>query len=221
MTSFKSVVSKLQKHYPDASDVAIIDKSGKILYSTTKWDIKKDIKDVLTSWASGNAQFVILDGIRYSILQMEPERFIGTNRKKKGHLIGASTPDGTKYMIAHIRPKAKGWFHMAYPALARAAAMLKKGSQSEFIETKIELSRETKKGMVYETSSEQAVANYQATVSSAVDPYLKAELEGFLQWVKNPHGLAGYITYTLQQNDGYKITKLAEIYNELYRLFYG
>jgi len=221
MTSFKSVVSKLQKHYPDASDVAIIDKSGKILYSTTKWDIKKDIKDVLTSWASGNAQFVILDGIRYSILQMEPERFIGTNRKKMGHLIGASTPDGTKYMIAHIRPKAKGWFHMAYPAVARAAAMLKKGSTSEFMESKVNLSRETKNGIVNESSLGQTVAGDQATTGSAVDPYLKAELEGFLQWINNPHGLAGYISYVLQQNDGYKITKLAELYNELYRLFYG
>jgi len=141
MANFKSVVNKLQKHYSDASDVAIIDKSGKILYSTSKWDIKKDIKGVLASWKSGNAQFVVLDGIRYSILQMEPERFIGTNRKKKGHLIGASTPDGSKYMLAHIKPKAKGWFHMAYPAVARAAAMLKKGSRAEFIETKVEIKK--------------------------------------------------------------------------------
>ncbi|MFX1574598.1 MAG: hypothetical protein ACFFB0_17795 [Promethearchaeota archaeon] len=221
MTSFKSVVSKLQKHYPDASDVAIIDKKGKVLYSTSKWDVKNDIKAVLASWVSGNAQFVVLNGIRYSILQMEPERFIGTNRKKKGHLIGASTPDGDKYMVAHIRPKAKGWFHMAYPAVARAAAMLKKGSKSEFIETKVELASEANRGMAYETSSRQAVPGYQAAASSTVDPYLKAELEGFLQWINDPHGLAGYISYALQQNDQYKISKLAELYNELYRLFYG
>ncbi len=201
--------------------MAIVDKNGKVLYSTSKWDVKKDIKGVLASWASGNAQFVLLNGIRYSILQMEPERFIGTNRNKKGHLIGASTPDGDKYMLAHIKPKAKGWFHMAYPAVARAAAMLKKGLKSEFIETKVELPSETKEEMAYESSSGQAVAIYQAAASSAVDPYLKAEVEGFLQWINNPHGLAGYISYVLQQNDQYKISKLAELYNELYRLFYG
>ncbi len=221
MTNFKSVVSKLHKHYPDASDVAIVDKNGKILYSTSKWDVKKDIKGVLASWVSGNAQFVVLNGIRYSILQMEPERFIGTNRKKKGHLIGASVPDGDKYMVAHIRPKAKGWFHMAYPAVARAAAMLKKGSKSEFIETKVELPSETKEKVVYESVSGQTVAGFQTTADSTVDPYLKAELEGFLQWINNPHGLAGYISYVLQQNDQYKISKLAELYNDLYRIFYG
>ncbi|MFX1504442.1 MAG: hypothetical protein ACFFDH_26025, partial [Promethearchaeota archaeon] len=120
MVNIKSIVSKLQKHYPDASEVAVVDRAGKVLFSTGKWDVKNDIKEVLSKWASGNAQFVTLNGIRYSILQMEPERFIGTNRKNKGHLIGASTPDGKNYMLAHIKPKAKGWFHMAYPAGARA-----------------------------------------------------------------------------------------------------
>jgi hypothetical protein len=216
MVNIKSVVNKLQKHYPDAVNVAVVDRQGKILFTIGKWDVKKDIKEMLGKWASGNAQFVTLSGIRYSILQMEPERFIGTNRKKLGHLIGASTPDGRLYMLAHIRPKAKGWFHMAYPAVARAAAMLKKGSESEFIETKVEIKEE-----VSESVSGQAAA-YQATTSQpAIDPYLKAEVEGFIQWINNPQGLGGYIANTLQQNDHIKISQLAELYNELYRLFYG
>jgi hypothetical protein len=221
MVSIKSVVSKLQKHYPDASDVALVDKKGKVLFSTGKWDVKKDINEILAKWSSGNAQFVTLNGIRYSILQMEPERFISTNRHKKGHLIGAATPDGDKYMLAHIKPKAKGWFHMAYPAVARAAAMLEKDSHSEFIESKVELTSETKEEIAYEKSSGQAVANQVASTQPKIDPYLKAEIEGFLQWVNNPTGLAGYISYILQQNDQYRISRLAELYKELYQLFYG
>ncbi|MFX0002697.1 MAG: hypothetical protein ACFE9C_06335 [Candidatus Hodarchaeota archaeon] len=217
MVNIKSVVSKLQKHYPDAIHVALVDIQGKVLFTTSKWDVKNDIKEVMSKWASGNAQFVTLDGIRYSILQMEPERFIGTNRKNKGHLIGAVTPDGKNYMLAHIRPKAKGWFHMAYPALARAAAMLKKGSQSEFIETKVELKEEER----FE-SSPGKIAAYQVTPSEpTIDPYIRAEIEGFLQWINNPQGLGGYILNVLQQNDQYRISKLAELYNELYHLFYG
>ena len=100
----------MQKHYPDASQVAVVDRAGKVLHSRGKWDVKRDIKGVLTNWAGGNAQFVILDGIRYSILQMEPERFIATNRKNKGHLIGASSPEGDTLFIAYIRPKAKECF---------------------------------------------------------------------------------------------------------------
>jgi len=220
MVSIKSVVSKLQKHYPDASDVALVDKQGKVLFSTSKWDVKKDIKEILVKWSSGNAQFVTLNGIRYSILQMEPERFIGTNRHKKGHLIGATTPDGDRYILAHIKPKAKGWFHMAYPAVARAAAMLKKGSESKFIESKVEISNEKEEEMAYDSSSDQAVTYQVAPISPNIDPYLKAEIEGFLQWLNNPSGLAGYISYILQQNDYQRISKLAELYNELYKLFY-
>lgn len=217
MVNIKSVVSKLQKHYPDATKVALVDKQGKVLFTTGKWYVKKDIKEFLAKWASGNAQFVTLDGIRYSILQMEPERFIGTNRKNKGHLIGTSTPDGKNYMLAYVRPKAKGWFHMAYPALARAAAMLKKSSQSEFIESEVEIKEEE----VYESSAGQMATYQVAQPQPTIDPYLKAEIEGFSQWINNPQGLGAYIFNILQQNDQYRISKLAELYNELYRLFYG
>jgi hypothetical protein len=215
MVNIKSVVNKLQKHYPDAVNVAVVDRQGKILFTIGKWDVKKDIKEMLAKWASGNAQFVTLSGIRYSILQMAPERFIGTNRKKEGHLIGASTPDGKLYMLAHIRPKAKGWFHMAYPAVARAAAMLKKGSESEFIETKVQLDEQ-----VSESVSGQAASYQVAPPKPTIDPYLKAEIEGFQQWINNPQGLGAYISNILQQNDQYRISKITELYNELYHLFY-
>jgi hypothetical protein len=216
MVNFKSIVNSLQKHYSDASQVVIISRTGKILYSTKNWNIKGDIKALLSSWASGSAQSVNMDGIRYSILQMEPERFIATNQHKKGHLIGASTPDGEMYMLAHIKPKAKGWFHMAYPAVARAAAMITKGSKSHFIETEVELSGEI------EINKEVASRGYATTLTSMdtsqIDPNLKAEIQGFLEWINNPEGLSSYISFYLQQNDSYRISKLAEIYAELYRI---
>ncbi|MFX1323007.1 MAG: hypothetical protein ACFFBV_15480 [Promethearchaeota archaeon] len=212
MTNYKSLVKDLQKHYSDASEVVIVNRSGKILYSTDNWNVKSDIKDLLSSWGSGNAQFVNLNKIRYSILQMEPERFIGTNRHKKGHLVGASTPDGDNYMIAHIKPKAKGWFHMAYPAIARAAAMIEKGSKSKFIETKVDLSSESEVKLIQNTTP--IVTPKYITI----DTVLKAEVEGFLEWIKNPQGLSGYISYYLQQNDYNVISRLSKIYDELYRI---
>ena len=219
MTSIKSIVDKLQKHYPDASQVAVVEKSGKVLHSRGKWDVKRDIKSILTKWAGGNAQFVTLDGIRYSILQMEPERFIATNRKNKGHLIGASTPDGNTLFITHIKPKAKGWFHMAYPAVARAASMMINKSKSEFIETDLDLSS------VSETNVVESPTRYNSSSvliqQPSIDSSLKAEIDGFLQWINNPQGLAGYISYVLQQNDTSKISQLAQLYNEFYDIFYG
>ena len=56
---------------------------------------------------------------------MEPERFVGTNRHKQGHLIGATTEGRDKYLVVHINNKAKGWMHKAYPTVARAAVALK------------------------------------------------------------------------------------------------
>lgn len=215
IVNFKSVVKRLQKHYPDASEVAILSNNGKILFSTPKWNIKGDVKLFLKNWTSGSAQSVELDGIRYSILQMEPERFIGTNRHKKGHLVGATTPDKEKLMIAHIRPKAKGWFHMAYPAIARAAAMMEKGSSSEFIETEVDLYD------VSDGESPQLSPSGSTIPLPSVDPYLKAEIEGLLEWTKNAQGLYSYVSHALQNNDVYKISELARIYNEFYHLFYG
>lgn len=212
MVNYKSIVKDLQKHYSDASEVVVVNRSGKILYSTDNWSVKRDINDLLSSWGSGNAQSVNLNKIRYSILQMEPERFIGTNRHKKGHLVGTSTPDGDKYMIVHIKPKAKGWYHMAYPAIARAAAMIEKGSKSKFIETKVDLSSESEAKIIHNTTP------ILTPKSMTVDPVLKAEIEGFLEWIKNPQGLSGYISYYLQQNDYNAISRLSKIYEELYRI---
>ncbi|MFX1496211.1 MAG: hypothetical protein ACFFBH_01660 [Promethearchaeota archaeon] len=180
------------------------------MYSTKKWNIKGDINNLLGAWASSSAQSVTVNSIRYSIVQMEPERFIATNRHKRGHLIGASSPDGEFYMIAHITPKAKGWFHLAYPAVARAAAMLKKGLTSEFIDTEIDLSKD-----------EESKISGNVSTNYIVNPTLKAEIESFLQWIKDPNGLKGYISYYLQLNEPYYISKLAEIYTELYRIFYS
>ncbi len=209
IVNYKSIVKNLQKYYSDATEVVVVSNKAKVLHSTSNWKVAKDVKGVLASWGSGSALFVNMNGIRYSVLQMAPERFIATNRKKKGHLVGSSIPGTDMYIIAHIRPKAKGWMHMAYPAIARAAAMMRKGSKSQFIETEVDVSDDTELG---DKSSRM--------VQPSIDPYLKADVEGFLDWIKNPQGLNSYLLQSLQENDPYRISKLAEIYDELYRIFY-
>lgn len=199
----------MQKHYSDATEVVVISNKGKILHSTSNWSVAKDVKALLASWGSGNAQSVNMNGVRYSVLQMQPERFIATNRQKKGHLVGSSIPGTDMYLVAHIKPKAKGWEHMAYPAIARAAAMMIKGSKSEFIKTEVDASNESE---LAQKSSRMA--------QPSIDPQLKAELESLLGWIKDPQGLPYYLQYSLQENDPNRISKLAEIYNELYRIFY-
>jgi hypothetical protein len=89
--------------------------------------------------------------------------------------------------------------------------MLSKGAKSEFIKTEVE----TQKGdltQTYESLTKVGEVH--------VDPILKAEVEAFLEWIKNPEGLSGYITYYLQEGNPEVISQLAKYYNELYRLFY-
>ncbi|MCJ7651697.1 MAG: hypothetical protein MUP85_24085 [Candidatus Lokiarchaeota archaeon] len=209
IVNYKSVIKELQKHYSDAAEVVVVNNKAKILHSTSNIFVSKDVKELLASWGSGNAQSVNMGGIRYSVLQIVPERFVATNRQKKGHLVGSSIPGTDMFLIAHIRQKAKGWMHMAYPAIARAAAMMTKGSKSQFIETKIDISNDN-----------QLVEKSRGLVEPLIDPYLKTEIEGFLEWIKNPKGLASYLSQSLQENDPYRISKLADIYNEFYRIFY-
>ena len=209
IVNYKSIVKSLKKHYSDATEVVVINSNAKVLHSTANWKVSKDVKGVLASWGSGNAKFVNMNHIRYSVLQMQPERFIATNRQKKGHLVGSSIPGTDVYIIAHIKHKAKNWMHMAYPAIARAAAMMKKGSKSQFSETEVDASDDDN---LMEISGRLA--------QPSVDPYLKAEVEGFLDWIKNPQGLVSYLLQSLQENDPNRISKLAEIYDELYRIFY-
>ena len=210
IVNYKSIVKNLQKHYSDATKVVVFNNNGKVLHSTANWKVSKDVKSVLAIWGGGNAQFVNMNNIRYSVLQMAPERFVATNRQKKGHLVGSSIPGTDAYLIAYIKPKAKGWMHMAYPAIARAAAMMRKGSKAQFIETEVDASDDND---LTDIGSRLA--------QPSVDPYLKAEVEGFLDWIKNPQGLNSYLLHSLQENDPNRISKLAEIYNELYRIFYS
>ena len=210
IVNYKPIVKDLQKHYSDATEVVVVNNQAKILYSSSKWNISKDVKGLLASWGSGNAQAVNMGGIRYSVLQIAPERFIATNRQKKGHLVGSSVPGTDMFLIAHIHQKAKGWMHMAYPAISRAAAMMIKGSKSQFIETEIDISDDS-----------ELVDKSRGMAQPSIDPYLKTEVEGFLEWIKNPQGFLSYLSQSLQENDPYRIAKLAEIYNDLYRIFYA
>ncbi|MFX1275870.1 MAG: hypothetical protein ACFFBP_08020 [Promethearchaeota archaeon] len=208
MTKYKSIVQKLQKHYPDADQVIIFNYNGKSLFYTKEFNISSDLKTLIASWRSGRGASVTVNGIKYSLLQQTPDRLVATNRHKKGHLIGATTPDKNIYVLAHVKPKAKGWYHYAYPSVARAAAMIQDSSFEASFEPKMEVPRNS-------STNNNPTMSYTVQIPQ-VDPGLKAEIEGFLQWIKIPTGLQAYITNALNVNDYSVISRLSSIYKELY-----
>ena len=205
MVDYAGIINTLIQDYPDAVAVAVTDDSSNLLYQTDNWDVKRDIGRVMSSWRMGNAQFIMLQDVKYSIIQMAPERLIATNFKRQGHLVGACSPGGEAYIVAYISPDAESWNHTAYPSIARAAAMISGASHSTGV---------TVTGVTQSASLEAAQAG-----QSSVDPALKAEIEAFLSWIKDPQGLPGYISYYLQNNDTHTISQLAQIYNEFRRIF--
>ncbi len=204
MATYEEAVADLQENYKYALCSAILDSSSSIVYSTDNWDVSNDVKKIMAAWRSGSARFVKISSwdMKFSVLQTSPVRFISTNFGKKGHLIGAATPeksDETYYMLSFIGPEADDWMHGAYPSIARSVAMLVGAS----------------------SSSEAGIIEIDPTknISPSIDPQLKENLEGFLKWIKDPQGLSGYISYYIEQNDKTVMSKLAAIYNEFRRIF--
>jgi hypothetical protein len=212
MVDPSAVIQNLIEYYPDALAAAIFNSSGQIEFSTSNWDISAEVQRLLQSWRSGSAQFVNVQGIKYSMLQCTPERLIATNFGKQGHLVGASTPDLAHYVVAYVNPNAEAWNHAAYPAVARAVAMMAGASSIAQAGTFVPTSGGGGGGAASQGGSP-------APQKASIDPNLKAEIEGFLQWIRDPQGLQGYITYFLQANDPNVIQKLAAVYNEFRRIF--
>ena len=70
MADFATVVNDLMTNYPYALAAAIVDSSSNVVYSTDNWDVSGDVGKVMAAWRGGNAQFVNIQGVKYSILQI-------------------------------------------------------------------------------------------------------------------------------------------------------
>ncbi|MFX1396584.1 MAG: hypothetical protein ACFFAS_06010 [Promethearchaeota archaeon] len=220
MPNYRSIVNALQKSYSDADEVIIVKPNGKTVFNTKKFNVGSDMKRVIATWQSGRGHFVEVGGNRYSILQCAPERFIATDNKRgsKGHLIGATTPNKSLYVLAHVKPKAKGWFHHAYPVVARAAAKIQDKSFGPSLESGINVKSGAIQGRQenYSSNTNSGYSTSYTSLISSIDSALETEVRSFLQWINEPTGLPAYIEQAIQQNNQSILSKLNDIYQELY-----
>ena len=200
---YETAVYNLMQAEPAVIAAAIVEGRSDIVYSTDNWDVSADISKVSSSWSSQNAQFIMISGVKYSMLQCTTERLIATSIRGEGHIVGAK--DDERKMIAYVEPE--GNMNTAYMETARAVAAL--SSKSSYLDENAQLGQ---KGA--------SMAGAASTGGGAnVDPQLKQEIQAFLDWIKDPDGLAGYINYYLQQNQANIITSLSQIYTELRQIF--
>ncbi|MFX1574641.1 MAG: hypothetical protein ACFFB0_18035 [Promethearchaeota archaeon] len=188
---------------------ATVVKGKEIIYTTDNWDISGDIDRVISSWIGQNAQFIMVSGVKYSILQMEAERLVAISLKGEGSICAAK--DEEHKLICYLQPDgdARG----AIMDVQRAVGSM--STQGPYIEAYAQLGQQT--NQISGTSTMAGTTS--AGFSPSIDPQLKDEIQSFLDWIRDSEGLAGYINYYLQQNNTQIISELSKIYNELRQIF--
>jgi len=204
-----SAVAQLMQNDPSIIAAAVIEGGSNIVYTTDNWDISGDIGRVISSWNSLNAQFIMISGVKYSMLAQTPEGFTATSIRGEGHIVGAK--DEERKIIAYLEPD--GNLLGAQMDVQRAIGDM--STKGAYMEVGADL------GAKGQAMGGAASAGGGATPGAAgsVDPQLRGEIQALLDWIKDSEGLAGYIQYYLDQNNAQIISEMAKIYAELRQIF--
>lgn len=194
----QTAVYNLMQADPHIIAAAVLTGKSEIIYSTDNWDISADIGRVVSSWIGQNAQFIMVSGVKYSILQCEQERLVATSIRGEGSIVAAK--DDEYKLIVYLEPD--GYAPGAVMDVQRSLSSM--SAKTTYLQS----------GTQIEKTLPAA-----ASATPSVDPQLKGEIEAFLEWIKDADGLSGYINYYLQQNNAQIITELSKIYNELRQIF--
>ena len=97
----ETTVYNLMQKDPSIIAAAVL-QGNNIIYSTDNWDISADVGKVVSSWNSMNAQFIMISGVKYSILQCTTERLVATSIRGEGHILGSK--DEEHKIIVYLEP---------------------------------------------------------------------------------------------------------------------
>ena len=185
--------------------------NGEIMYISNNWSVEPDdIAQCISNWQK-RGQFVKLQGIKYSCLMNQPEYFSGINYAEKSFLIGAASPDASDqyFILAYAPPGSSGT--NAYVDVVRAANQMREGGGT-YMDNSAQMGK-------YDSSEVAGGGGAAAPAGGSVDPAIKQEVDGFLQWINDPNGLAGYIKHYLDENNTAVLQKLAKAYNDFRNVF--
>lgn len=194
----ETAVYNLMQADPHIIAAAVIAGKNDIIYTTDNWDISADVGRVVSSWIAQNAQFIMVSGVKYSILQCEPERLVATSIRGEGSIVAAK--DDEHKLIAYLEPD--GYAPGAVMDVQRTLSTM--STKTAYLDSGAQLGKAVPAA---------------ASATPSIDHQLKGEIEAFLEWIKDADGLSGYINYYLQQNNAQIISELSKIYNELRQIF--
>jgi len=212
----EGAINSLMQNDPHIIAGAVL-KGKEIIYTTDNWDISADIDRVVSSWSGQSAQFIMVSGVKYSVLQIGAERLVAMSYKGEGSIVGSKNDEYK--VIVYLDPD--GYGIGAAMDVQRALSSL--SSQGSYMDANAQLGGDQPQMAANASTGGAANASTggAAPVSGggSVDPQLQSEIKAFLDWIKDSEGLVGYINYYLQQNDTNIISELSKIYGELRQIF--
>ncbi|MFX1311320.1 MAG: hypothetical protein ACFFHD_01740 [Promethearchaeota archaeon] len=204
----ETAVYNLMQNDPHIIAATVL-KGKEIVFSTDNWDIRADIDRVVSSWMGQNAQFIMVSGVKYSVLQCEAERLVAMSYKGEGSIVAAK--DDEHKLIAYMDPD--GYALGAAMDVQRALGSM--STKTHYLSDNAQLGPQT--AQISGASATEGTSSVGA--GRNIDPQLRGEIKSFLDWINDSEGLAGYINYYLQQNNSQIISELSKIYNELRQIF--
>ena len=105
---YENFIFELLDAEPAVAAGAVIDKKGVLQYQTENWDLQQEIDDVneiideARKPDGKNPGKITVMKISYMIVEFTPERVIGTNVARKGHIIISLGDNGA--IVAFIDP---------------------------------------------------------------------------------------------------------------------
>ncbi|MHA2283303.1 MAG: hypothetical protein ACXAC5_20885 [Promethearchaeota archaeon] len=207
-----TAVYNLMQADPHIIAAAVL-KGKEIIYTTDNWDISADIDRVISSWMGQNALFIMVSGVKYSVFQINPERLVAQSIKGEGSIIGAK--DDEHKILAYMDPDGYGLG--ATMDVQRALSSM--SSKASYKDANAQLGQKASQMGGAASIGGNSAETASSVVGAGIDPQLQGEIKAFLDWVKEEEGLAGYISYYLQQNNSQIISELSKIYNELRQIF--
>ena len=113
MSEIESIIDELLDEESNIFGVGIISKAGAIITQTDNWELSKDLgslNELLNQkleLGEKGISTIVIQGIKYMIVENTEERIIGTNITGKGHLIICPVPiGGTGALVCYINPQA-------------------------------------------------------------------------------------------------------------------
>jgi len=96
-----TAVYNLMQADPNIIAAAVI-KGKEIIYTTDNWNISGDVGRVVSSWIGQSARFIMVTGVKYSVLRMEPELLVAISLKGEGSICAAK--DDEHKLICYLQP---------------------------------------------------------------------------------------------------------------------